>query len=95
MFDFLLDAVNLQADYSIYLGILLGIFVQFICQLYIEPPFEKPYHTSSSMPIDHNKPFQSVKPITINKWMIWMIKITRRTENSNEEPDESISYQII
>ncbi len=94
MFEFLLDAANIQPDYTLYIMLMLGLTVQFILKWRLEFLFINTIQPSSECHIQaKNLSIQMKKMLNSCPHIIWIIRYTRRKESPGEDPDHYFLFQ--
>ena len=95
LFDFLLDTANLQTDYTLYAGILLGLTVHFLWIWNIDDKFVHSIYSTSDVHIEATSPLLRMeRQMHGNILLLWIIKYIRRKESPGDEPNHSISPRI-
>jgi hypothetical protein len=94
LFEFLLDAANIQPAYSLYITLILGLTVQLIWILKVEFLFINTLQTSSEYHIQvKNLSMQMKRRQNFCTHLTWIIRYIRRKENPGDEPDHYFLIQ--
>jgi hypothetical protein len=92
LLDFLMDITNLQLDYTLYVGLIIGLTVKYFWVWNIDIHFLDSISPSSEWSFKtQGLTLQMKRQLTINEIFIWLIKLIRRKESPGEEPIPSIS----
>jgi hypothetical protein len=88
-----MDATNTQPDFSLYIGLLLGLSVKIIWIWKIEYLFiNTSIQTTSELNIAaKNLAIQMKKQMNICTLLLWIVKYIRRKESPSDDPDHFIS----
>jgi hypothetical protein len=96
LFEFLLDTSNLQSDYTLYIGILFGLTIQFFWVWNVHYRFYHSIYSSSDVLLKTNCPLLQMKPqIHCHIRILWIIKYIRRKVDPSDEQDDSISSTLV
>ena len=92
LLEFLMDATNIQLDYSIYIGILLGLSLRLLLIWKLDTLFVSTFQTRTEWNIQvKNLSLQMKKQLNSCPVILWMIKSIRKKEGPGDEPDHYIS----
>jgi hypothetical protein len=95
LFEFLLDALNSQVDYTLYTGIFLGLTVQFLWMWHVDYRLVHSIYASTDVHIQVKSTLlQMERQRHSNTRLLWIVTFIRRKESPGDEPDPSISPTI-
>lgn len=93
MIDLLFDTTNIQVDYTLYVGILLGLAAQYLWVWSFEFRYVQSVHPSQEMHLYYRRPLlHKVFQINSNHLLIWIVKYVRKKVIPKEESD-SFSFR--
>lgn len=87
MVEFILDAANIQPDYSLYIPLMISLSLRLLWIWKFEYLLFDTLQTSSECHIKaKNLSIQMKKRVNICPHLLWIVKFIRRKENPGDDP---------